>query len=71
MQLRKRKFRRLFVFDDFPVTELPDGSIADIPLPPGTASLIIRLARYADEELRKYLARRPDAISRRASVGAR
>lgn len=36
---------RLFVFDDFP----------DIPLPAGTASFIIRLARYADEELRKYL----------------
>ena len=46
---------RLFVFDDFPVTELPDGSIADIPLPAGTASLIVRLVQYADEELRSYL----------------
>lgn len=53
--IEEKKVPRLFVFDDFPVTELPDGSIVDIPLPPGTASLIVRLAKYADEELRNHL----------------
>lgn len=37
--------QRLFVFDEFKDTALPEG----------TPSLIIRLARYADEELRPYL----------------
>lgn len=36
---------RFFVFDDFP----------DVPLPPGTLSLISRLATYADQELRGKL----------------
>jgi hypothetical protein len=40
-----RKIKRLFVFDDF----------SDAALPDGTESLILRLATYADEELRPYL----------------
>ena len=36
---------RLLIFDEF----------KDAPLPAGTASLIIRLAKYADEELRGFL----------------
>jgi hypothetical protein len=39
------RLARLFVFDGF----------TDTPLPEGTASLLIRLATYADEHLRPYL----------------
>jgi hypothetical protein len=46
--LEERKQRRLLVFDGFP---LP----TDPPLPPETVSFIIRLAKYADEELRPFL----------------
>ncbi|RVI11976.1 hypothetical protein CN200_24700 [Sinorhizobium meliloti] len=46
---------RVLVFDDFPVTHLPDGSLLDVPLPDGTASFLIRLAKYADEELHDEL----------------
>lgn len=53
--IEEKQTPRLFVFDEFPVTKLPDGSVVEIPLPPGTASFIVRLARYADEELRSYL----------------
>ncbi|TDF56778.1 hypothetical protein [Cupriavidus sp. L7L] len=41
----EQKSKRLFLFDEF----------SDTPLPDGTESLIIRLATYADEELRPYL----------------
>lgn len=41
----KQKLPRIFVFDDF-----PDGE-----LPAGTSKLIVRLAKFADEELRAYL----------------
>jgi hypothetical protein len=47
--------RRLLVFDEFPTATLPDGSIVEAPLPAGTASFLIRLGTYADEELRKFL----------------
>lgn len=40
-----QKSLRMFVFDEF----------SDTPLPDGTVSFIIRLATYADEELRPYL----------------
>jgi hypothetical protein len=43
--IEERKLQRLFVFDDF-------GSV---PLPPETLSFIVRLAKYADEELRPLL----------------
>lgn len=43
--IEEKKSLRLFVFDEF----------SNTPLPEGTASLIIRLATYADEELRPYL----------------
>jgi hypothetical protein len=43
--IEDRASPRLFVFDEF----------SDTPLPDGTASLIARLATYADEELRQYL----------------
>jgi hypothetical protein len=46
--LEERKQRRLLVFDGFP---LP----TDAPLPPETVSFIVRLAKYADEELRPFL----------------
>lgn len=39
------KLQRLFVFDDFPATPLPDE----------TRSFIVRLAQYADQELRPWL----------------
>ncbi|MBY5482245.1 hypothetical protein HFO84_33730 [Rhizobium leguminosarum] len=42
---------RVLVFDDFPITQLPDGSVLDLPLPDGTASFLIRLTTYADQEL--------------------
>jgi hypothetical protein len=51
----EKKSRRLFVFEGFPTTKLPDGTIVETPLPEGTASFIVRLARYSDEELRPYL----------------
>jgi hypothetical protein len=41
----EKKTLRLFVFDQF----------SETPLPEGTASLITRLATYADEELRPFL----------------
>lgn len=44
--LEERQQKRLFVFDSFP---------HDSPLPPETSSFIVRLARYADEELRPWL----------------
>ncbi|MBB2671537.1 UNVERIFIED_ORG: hypothetical protein GGE44_001088 [Rhizobium esperanzae] len=43
--------RRVLVFDDFPVTTLANGTILGVPLPDGTASFLIRLATYADQEL--------------------
>ncbi|MER2266119.1 hypothetical protein [Methylobacterium oxalidis] len=43
--IEEKKVQRLFVFDEFSDTVLPDG----------TVSLIIRLATYADEELRPWL----------------
>ncbi len=43
--IEEKKSLRLFVFDEFP----------DAPLPEGTASFIVRLATYADEELRPHL----------------
>ncbi|MFP3604669.1 hypothetical protein [Paraburkholderia sp. SIMBA_053] len=43
--IEERKSPRLLLFDEF----------SDTPLPDGTESLIIRLATYADEELRPYL----------------
>jgi hypothetical protein len=46
--LEERKQRRLLVFDGFP-------SPTDPPLPPETISFIVRLATYADEELRPFL----------------
>ena len=46
--LEERKQRRLLVFDGFPVAPDP-------PLPPQTISFIVRLATYADEELRPFL----------------
>jgi hypothetical protein len=46
--LEERKQRRLLVFDGFP-------SSTDPPLPPETVSFIVRLATYADEELRPFL----------------
>jgi hypothetical protein len=46
--LEERKQRRLLVFDGFPVPPDP-------PLPPETISFIVRLATYADEELRPFL----------------
>ncbi len=46
--LEERRQRRLLVFDGFP-------SPADPPLPPETISFIVRLAKYADEELRPFL----------------
>jgi hypothetical protein len=45
LEILRRATPRVFVFDDF----------ADTPLPDGTASLIVRLARYIDEELEKLL----------------
>ena len=41
----KQKLQRILVFDEF-----PDGE-----LPLGTCKLIVRLAKFADEELRPYL----------------
>jgi hypothetical protein len=41
----ERKLQRLFVFDEFPLDPQP-------PIPPETASFIVRLAKYSDEELR-------------------
>jgi hypothetical protein len=52
----ERKSQRLLLFDEF----------SDTPLPDGTESLIIRLATYADEELRPYL--RVVAIRFRAAL---
>lgn len=46
--LEERKQKRVFVFDGFP---LP----TETPLPPETNSFIVRLAKYADEELRPFL----------------
>lgn len=46
--LEERKQRRVFVFDGFPLPTEP-------PLPQETVSFIIRLAKYADEELRPLL----------------
>ncbi len=46
--LEERKQKRVFVFDGFP---LPNES----PLPPETVAFIVRLAKYADEELRPLL----------------
>ena len=46
--IEERKQRRLFVFDAFPIDPKP-------PLPPETTSFIIRLAKFADEELRPWL----------------
>ncbi|NEH32626.1 ATP-binding protein [Rhizobium ruizarguesonis] len=46
--LQAQKQRRLLVFDGFP-------SPSDPPLPPETMSFIVRLARYADEELHPFL----------------
>jgi len=46
--LEERKQRRLLVFDGFP-------SPNDPKLPPETVSFIVRLATYADEELRPFL----------------
>jgi hypothetical protein len=44
--IAEQKQPRLFVFDEFD---------AKTPLPEGTASLIVRLAKYAVQELRPYL----------------
>jgi hypothetical protein len=52
--IEEKNTRRLFVFDEFP-RKLPDGTFEYTPLPEGTASFIIRLATYADEELRPLL----------------
>jgi AAA domain-containing protein len=46
--IEERRQRRLFVFDGFP---LP----GEAPLPAETTALIVRLAKYADEELRPFL----------------
>jgi hypothetical protein len=46
--IEERRQRRLFVFDGFPLPPKP-------PLPDETHSLIVRLVRYADEELRPFL----------------
>lgn len=46
--IEDRKQLRLFVFDKFPIAPKP-------PLPPETNSFIVRLAKYADEELRPWL----------------
>lgn len=46
--LEERKQLRLLVFDRFPVHPEP-------PLPPETIGFIVRLATYADQELRPYL----------------
>jgi hypothetical protein len=51
----KQGMRRLFVFDEFPTTRLPDGTVVETPLPEGTASFLVRLSTYADEELRPFL----------------
>jgi hypothetical protein len=53
--IEETRARRLFVFDEFPTTRLPDSTVVDVPLPEGTMSFIIRLATYADEELRPLL----------------
>jgi hypothetical protein len=47
--------QRVFVFDDFPTTVLPDGTVLEQPLPDGTSTFLIRLATYADEELKGTL----------------
>lgn len=46
--LEERQQKRIFVFDGFP---LPNEQ----PLPPETTGFIVRLAKYADEELRPFL----------------
>ena len=46
--LEERKQKRVFVFDGFPLPTEP-------PLPAETVSFIVRLAKYADEELRPLL----------------
>jgi hypothetical protein len=46
--LEERKQKRVFVFDGFPLPTEP-------PLPTETVSFIVRLAKYADEELRPLL----------------
>jgi len=46
--IEERKQRRLFVFDSFPLDPKP-------PLPPETLSFIVRLAKYADQELGPWL----------------
>lgn len=46
--IEERKQKRLFVFDSFPVDPKP-------PLPPETLSFIVRLAKYADQELGPWL----------------
>lgn len=43
--IQEKQKKRIFIFDEF----------SDTPLPDGTTSLIVRLAQYADEELRPYL----------------
>jgi len=43
--IQKEQKKRILIFDEF----------SDTPLPDGTTSLIVRLAQYADEELRPYL----------------
>ena len=46
--VEERRQRRLLVFDGFPLPTEP-------ALPPETISFIVRLAKYADEELRPFL----------------
>ena len=46
--LEERKQKRIFFFDKFPLSTEP-------PLPAETLSFIIRLAKYADQELRPFL----------------
>jgi hypothetical protein len=46
--IEERELKRVFVFDDFPVDPQP-------PLPQETFSFIVRLAKYSDEEIQKYL----------------
>jgi hypothetical protein len=46
--LDERKQKRVFFFDRFPLATEP-------PLPPETIAFIVRLAKYADEELRPFL----------------
>ena len=55
LAMKDKPTRHVFVFDDPPTTEQPDGTRVDISLPEGTTSFLVRLATYADEELRGVL----------------